>query len=183
MHKLSHLVDQDWTPHTHAPTFAFSKTGAGTDRIESVAPAGDAEPFQQLTALTEPPYRLLYVLHTPRGEGEPGRYMSPELSTADVADFVARFRTYLKSDARFDLWSHSIPDGSTIVWDRHNQIFAYGELGAFEARLRALGFEERATSVPTPHQHHYRQEFDQDAAAVLTAFDWQYSALRPEDEQ
>jgi hypothetical protein len=183
MHKLSHLVGQEWLPHSHTPTFSHSKTSTGTNRIESVAPAGEVEPFLQLTVMTEPPYRLLYVLHTPRGEGEPGRYMSPELSAADVNEFVAQFRDYLGADARFDLWSHSIADGSTVVWDRHNHIFAYGNLGAFAERLRALGFTEGETSVPSPHQHHYREEFDNSAAAILSNFDWQYSELRPEDEQ
>jgi hypothetical protein len=31
--------------------------------------------------------------------------------------------------------------------------------------------------------HYYRSEFDQDAEAVLSAFDWRRKPLRPEDEQ
>jgi hypothetical protein len=39
---------------------------------------------------------------------------------------MARFDGYLRADGRFDLWGYSVRDESFIVWDRHNQVFAYG---------------------------------------------------------
>jgi hypothetical protein len=46
-----------------------------------------------------------------------------------------------------------------------------------------LGFHEGSPGVLFEHMHHYRQEFDSEAAAVLEAFAWSYSPLHPEDEQ
>jgi hypothetical protein len=34
-----------------------------------------------------------------------------------------------------------------------------------------------------PHQHHYRREFDREAAEVLSSFTWYRTPLRPTDQQ
>jgi hypothetical protein len=126
---------------------------------------------------------LLYVLHTPRGEGEPGRYQSPALSAGEVRAFLEKFSPFLSGDARFDLWAHSPSEGATVVWDRHNQIFAYGPLARFELILQGLGFARGRLEAPGSHQHHYRAEFDSDASLVLQAFEWTHAPLHEEDEQ
>ena len=131
----------------------------------------------------QPPYLLLYILHTPRGEGEPGRYQSAELSATDLQALMARFGAYLSSDARFDLWAYSPSEDATVVWDRHNELYAYGPLARFSEELRALGFFSGSISTPAPHQHHYRQELDAPASELLAALEWSHSPLRPEDEQ
>jgi hypothetical protein len=182
MHKLSYLVGQDWLEHSYAPVFAYAAADTGEPRIESTAPGGDITPFEQLTNSTEPPYRLLYILHVNRGEGKPGRYVSPVLTQKAFSDFLVRFRAYFQGDGRFDLWSHSDADGSTVVWDRHNKIFAYGDLDVFTSRLRSLGFHEDKFAIPSPHIHHFHREFDGDATDVLTALPWQYYPLEAEDE-
>jgi hypothetical protein len=69
------------------------------------------------------------------------------------------------------------------IWDRHNDIFIYGALDKFILKLRSLGFTERKTDALDQHQHHYNQEFDTEAAAVLTIFDWHRTPLRPKDGQ
>jgi hypothetical protein len=53
----------------------------------------------------------------------------------------------------------------------------------WSAALKALGFHQGSPGVLFEHLHHYRQEFDSEAAAVLEAFAWSYSPLPPEDEQ
>jgi hypothetical protein len=70
-----------------------------------------------------------------------------------------------------------------VVWDRHNQLFADGPLEKFLSELKAYGFSEGVVDVSFSHQHHYRQEFDEQAAAVFSAFEWSYSPLRAEDAQ
>lgn len=96
---------------------------------------------------------------------------------------MAEFGTYLSSDARFDLWLHSPSENATIVWDRHNQLFAYGPLHRFATELRSLGFAEGQSAVPVPHQHHYRSENDTKATDLISWCSWWRSPLRPEDEQ
>ena len=51
----------------------------------SAAPGGDAAVFLALIGRVEPPYKVLYVLHTPRGEGEPGRYEIARNATSWLA--------------------------------------------------------------------------------------------------
>jgi hypothetical protein len=182
MYKLSHLIDGRWVEHSSSAVYSIDAIGA-VPCLKAGVPSGDPAVFEQLVLVMEAPYFVLYVLHTPRGEGEAGRYQSPELSALELRAFIERFSAYLSSDARFDIWAHSPAERATVVWDRHNELFAYGPLERFAAKLRGLGFEEGPLEGSIPHQHHYRVEFDQDAAALLNHWSWSYSPLRPEDEQ
>lgn len=183
MHKLSYLADDEWAEFSFPPVFEKTTTTNGMSRIVGTVPHGDAEVFERLVQRLEPPYYLLYVLHTPRGEDQPGRYQSPELNVNQVYEFLDRFKTFLAADARFDLWAHSPAENATVVWDRHNLLYAYGPLEEFTSALRALGFVEDEPKVPSPHQHHYRQEFDDMAKELLNSLEWSYSPLLPQDEQ
>jgi hypothetical protein len=182
MHKLSHLVNAEWLEHSFPPLFEISDAG-DTQRLVAGSPSGQSEPFERLALCLEPPYYLLYVLHTPRGEGEPGRYQSAEISPKEFLEFMSRFGSYLANDARFDLWLHSPSENATVVWDRHNQLFAYGPLARFASELRALGFSEGGLPPLGAHQHHYRSECDDKATELLSFTTWRRSALRPEDDQ
>lgn len=152
-------------------------------KVLATAPGGDPIVFRRLMDCLRPPYFLLYLLHTPRGEGEPGRYQSGQLSRDTVTEFLDRFGNLLHADARHDFWLHSSLDRATIVWDRHNLIHAYGPTDAYARTLAELGFTMGEPTIPFPHMHSYRPEFDDDARAVLEALEWHYAPLRPEDEQ
>lgn len=122
-------------------------------------------------------------VHTPRGEGKPGRYQSSPLAGEELKDFLDRFGSFFSSDSRFDLWIHSPTDQATLVWDRHNLIFTYGITAKFLECFKSLKFTEGIPEVPSPHEHYYRKEFDSDASELLDRWDWSYSELRPDDEQ
>lgn len=177
MHRLAHLVGGDWVAHSHPPVFVSG------DRVVAGVPEGNPALLGQLVECMEPPYHLLYVLHTSRGEAEAGRYQSPPLAFSEISEFLERFALFLAGDGRFDLWVHSPHSQGTLVWDRHNQLFGYGPVQRFSSKLADLGFIEGYPAVPAPHQHHYREELDHFAEGVMQAFDWVYSPLRPEDEQ
>jgi hypothetical protein len=177
MHRLGHLVNGEWVAYSHPAVFELG------DRIVAGVPGSDPAIFERLVECMAPPYDLLYVLHTPRGEAPTGRYQSPELSLAAVKQFLARFRSFFSADARFDLWAHSVTDGGTIVWDRHDQLFAYGPLDSFASELRTLGFTAGYPSIPAPHEHNYRAEYDGLAKDLIETFNWSHSPLRPQDEQ
>ena len=183
MYKLGRLQADRWVEHSYPPVYKLPESTEGSQRLVAGVPGGDPEVFLRLASCLEPPYFLLYVLHTPRGEGEPGRYQSPELSLGELNRFVSEFKSFLAQDARFDLWVHSPSERATVVWDRHNQIFAYGPLDRFESELRLLGFSPGVPEVPVPHEHHYRAELDSLAQKVLKALKWSHSPLQPEDEQ
>jgi hypothetical protein len=183
MYKLGHMRGDAWVEHSHPPEYKLVSLPSGTERIVAGIPAGDPVVIRYLAAALSEPFYLLYVLHTPRGAGEPGRYQSPELDRAALDRILRRYAGYLSKDARHDLWIAK-PDGSaTLVWDRHNLLYAYGPLDDFVAVLRALGFTPGDPNARFEHIHHYRQEFDADAEALLAEFDWTCSPLRPSDEQ
>ena len=177
MYRLGHVVNGEWAAHSHPPVYEVG------ERLVAGVPGGDPAVFEPLVDCLEPPYYLLYVLHTPRGEAPPGRYQSPAISFAQIKEFLLRFAPLLSGDARFDLWAHSPGDKATVVWDRHNQVFGYGPLDQYASALASMGFSPGCPEVPAPHQHHYRAELDTLAREVLTAFDWSHTPLRPEDEQ
>lgn len=183
MFKLGHWVGDEWVEYSHPPVYAVQRTSTGGTKIATVAPGGDPIVFQKLAGCLTPPYFLLYVLHTPRGEGDPGRYQSRELTPAELERFLRRFGGFLQCDSRFDLWLHSATDRATIVWDRHNLVHAYGPTAPLIDVLRGLGFDRGEPTIPSPHQHHYHQALDGDAQAILASLDWIYSPLQPEDEQ
>lgn len=176
--KLGCLKGDAWAEHSHPAHFE-----SHADRIVATAPGGDIAVFRTLSDCLEPPLFLLYVLHTSRGEGEPGRYQSPPLSRTDLNSFLDHFSDFLTCDSRFDLWVHSQSKQATVVWDRHNLIFAYGSPRDFETCLLGLGFSQGTPSMNFKHRHHYHPTLDSSAAGVLEHFRWSYAPLRPEDEQ
>ena len=98
--------------------------------------------------------------------------------------FLGSFARFLSEDARHDFWIRSHSDDVTIVFDRHNLIYGYGPVDAFESRLRQLGVRAGGPpSIPDPHVHHYHAERDGDERAVLRAFDWAVKPLRESDVQ
>lgn len=183
MHKLDWQSGEEWLPHSYAPVFTTETTSAQAPRLVAGVPNGDASVLLTLIECLTPPFFVLYVLHTPRGEGNPGRYQSPKLELGSLQSFISRFAPFFAGDARFDLWVHSPSVKGTLVWDRHNLIYGYGPIECFSNALGGLGFSEGKPTVPGPHMHHYRKELDADATAILSAFSWQYSPLHPEDEQ
>ncbi|CAN5652732.1 hypothetical protein BH10PSE14_BH10PSE14_01670 [soil metagenome] len=182
MFKLGHQIDGDWQEYSHPAVFSVAQTSGGREKVLTTAPGSDAAIFTTLAALLTPPFFLLYVLHTPRGEGLPGRYQSGEIGLEEVEEFLRRHADLLRRDARFDLWLYSVTDQATIIRDRHDLIHAYGPTASFVAALHRLGFAAGAPTIPAPHEHHYHAACDEQSRAVL-ANDWRYSSLRPEDEQ
>ena len=183
MYKLGFLKDNDWVEHIYPARYRLPEPEQGSQRLVAGVPNGNSEVFSKLVELLEPPYYLLYVLHTSRGEGPSGRYQSPAINAAEFNAFIAEFSPYLSGDGRFDLWAHSRTENATVVWDRHNRVFGYGPLSRFADTLEGLGFSQGPVEIPAPHEHNYRKELDPFAVRVLQAFDWIYSPLREEDEQ
>ena len=129
-YRLGHRQGDRWVAYRHAATFE-----AG-DRVIAGIPSSDPGVLQSLVSLLRGPLRLLYVLHTPRGEAAAGRYESPEISVEQTSLFIRRFSDFLAADGRFDLWVHSATEHAALVWDRHDQLFGYGPVDLFVSRLR-----------------------------------------------
>lgn len=174
MEKIFRQEGKAWVECSSTPVDEKQTTKSGTTRICAMVTKDTQAVFKELSLSMEEPYFLVYVLHTTRGEGDCGRYQSPELSKAEFVQFLHKFREYFWSDARFDIWAYSPGEKSTIVWDRHNMLYAYGPIPRFESVLANLGYEAGRPMIPAPHEHHYRKEFDAAACSVLNYFDWIY---------
>jgi hypothetical protein len=183
MNKIEIRQGQEWASPRHHPCYTRERLDTGEDRIHGCIPDGDPSVFSEIVQSLPPPYVLLYVLHTPRGEADPGRYQSEELSREQLSDLIERHKPFLASDARFDLWGHSTTDNSTVVWDRHNQLYCYGNLSQPAGRLKERGFIEEPPPPIGPHKHFYRAEMDILATALLSYCAWSHSPLRSEDGQ
>lgn len=181
--KIEALVGDAQQPFDYGNVFS-REIVRGVERLTIALDDGHDRCLRALTNQVMGPFRLLYVLHTTRTGAELGRYESPELTAEAVRAFLERFGRFLSEDARQDFWIRSHGDDATIVFDRHNLIYAYGPLDAFESVLRGLGVKAGApASIPDPHVHHYHAERDDDERAVLQAFDWHVKPLRESDVQ
>ncbi len=181
--KIAKFENNNEEPFSHAAVYSMQTLSSGVDRIVAGAPNGEYRTFSDLTFALTAPYFLLYVLHTPRGEGDPGRYQSPALSEVEVLEFLKEFSDFLGGDARFDIWSHSPNSGGTVVWERHNLIYAYGPLNEYEQILINLGYDKGKADSNFPHCHYYRDEFDEVAKNLLNYMEWSKAPLQPEDAQ
>lgn len=177
MYKIGQLVDGEEREFTHPAKYSLGK------RLVAGVPNGETEVLDCLIDTLAPPLLLLYVLHTPRGEADPGRYQSPELSVAVVRQFISKFASFLRSDSRYDLWIYSPADDATLVWDRHNLLYGYGPHGKFVRVLELMGFVPGKIEVPTPHMHYCRPENDPTAKELIKSLEWVFSPLQPEDHQ
>lgn len=178
MRKLSRQSAEGWVPHDHEAVYELQE-----HRLQAALPAKQATVMRRLAQCLAPPYALLYVLHTPRGEAPAGRYQSPSIDREQLSAFLDRFGAYLAADARFDLWLHSFEEQATVVWDRHDLLYAYGPINKLRDALEVLGFKPGQPQVGFAHQHHYRAEFDADARALLQHWDWTHTPLQKGDEQ
>jgi hypothetical protein len=170
MFKVLEQIDGNLVERDSPAVFCREATSDGGKRLRVSLPREKPFLLFKLVEGLRPPFQLLYVLRTPRGEGEAGRYQSPPLSRTQTQDFLRRFEAFFLADARYDLWVRSASSGDVIDWDRHNDLYVYGGLVDIADRLMQLGFQEGLPPSIGPHQHHYRREFDCEAAEVLSSF-------------
>ncbi|MDD3446510.1 MAG: hypothetical protein PHS60_13940 [Zavarzinia sp.] len=184
MRKLSLNRNGCLVEESPSAIFEVETMSTGKARIALSVPDDQGGLFARLVRLLPPPFYVLYILHTTRGEGETGRYQSDELSAQELSRLLDRYASFFAGDGRHDLWVHSPGSGFTLVWDRHNFLFVEGEpLDDIRRVLMDLGFHEGRLEPLEAHAHHYRAEFDEDAASLLDEIDWHRTPLRPEDVQ
>jgi hypothetical protein len=172
-----------WENRDCPAAYARETVSSGRDRLALSLPQSATDVFRRLAEMMSEPFLVLYILHTPRGEGEKGRYQSEEITKTDLDEFLTTYERFFAEDARHDIWIRSIASGDMIIWDRHNDIFIYGDLDRFERALDDVGFNQQSKQPLGAHQHHYRVEFDNAAAAILAEFRWRKTPLQTQDEQ
>jgi hypothetical protein len=69
------------------------------------------------------------------------------------------------------------------VYDKHNVVYAYGNLPAFEEVLSHRGMKKvDEIRFPLPHIHNYNSEFDEEERNLLHYWEWKQYPLRDSDE-
>jgi hypothetical protein len=126
---------------------------------------------------------VLYVLHTSRTGARLARYESPVLEPDELRTFLARYGDFIAQDSRHDLWVAARGGAGTIVWDRHDLVYAYGPLDAYVSILEQGGLREGWPNTNLSHAHYYHAEWDDTERSILREFEWIVSPLHPEDLQ
>ena len=138
----------------------------------------------ELLEVMPEPFWLLYVLVVPRGEAVDGRYQSADTVSRDEAKlFLSRFKEFFECDGRHHIWIRSASSSDLLVYDKHNVIYAYGQLLEFEAVVASRGLTKvDHIQLPFPHAHHYNEIFDEDESALLRYWEWNRTPLEEGDE-
>jgi hypothetical protein len=166
----------------HPNVWARERT-SGPERLAIAPAAQHINILRTLLDLIPEPFHVLYVLAISRGGGEPGRYQSSTPKTkADVDMFLSTFVEFLELDARHRLWIKSVSTNDLLVYEQHNLIYVYGELGRMPVGLEAFGLKETdSIHIPVPHTHKYNERFDFDQEKVLDYWEWQQSPIQDSD--
>jgi hypothetical protein len=174
---------ESWLHHEYPKAYAVQHTKTQERLCIAVATEG-SKVFRKLSDALESPFFLLYVLVVPRGGSASGRYQSPELQRDDMEKLINHFGDFWDLDGRHSVWLRSIPESATLVYDRHNVLYAYGPIDKYRAVLERLSFcESRTVEIPMPHQHSYSPEMDVLERELVSLPDWYRTDLHHEDNQ
>jgi hypothetical protein len=172
-----------WLAHDYGKVYAIETTTGGIKSLRIAVSDDGSQILRMLSRSIKGPLFLLYVLVVCRGGGQVGRYQSGELSQEALDAMFARYGEFWDSDGRHSIWLHSETDDASLVYDRHNLIYAYGPLARFELILETLGYVATSkVSLSFEHEHRYYSEFDSLEQELTTKFASRRSALRPGDE-
>jgi hypothetical protein len=179
----SRITGELWLAHDYGKVYAIEQTSSGKKRLSIAVSDGGSQILQALSRSVKEPFFLLYVLVIFRGGGERGRYQSNELSHDELEAMFFRYGEFWDSDGRHSVWLRSQIDDATLVYDRHNLIYAYGPLDRFELILETLGYTPTPkVSLSFEHRHCYYAEFDRLEQELTTTFADRKSDLHPGDE-
>jgi hypothetical protein len=153
-------------------------------RLKIGASASGIDLLMRLSDTLEAPFFCLYVLVVSRSETAVGRYQSPWIaSRAELLDFLLDYKALLETDGRHHLWISSPDMGATLVYDRHNVLYAYGPLEKIAASLDEMGYRAENFELPFPHAHYFHSENDAKVEELLQYWDWQHFPLQEVDEE
>lgn len=175
--KFSRFESGHFIEHRYQNTWSREKT-TGPDRL-IIAPASNhIDLMVNLMEDTSGPFGFLYVLLVGFCDQPTGRYESPyAVEMREAVAFLREFTEFFENDGRHHLWVMSLKDQSTLVYDQHNQIYAYGQLDPWIQRLERLGFQMGDTSIPYPHTHGFNPKRDEFQEKLMSRWTWRHYPL------
>ena len=183
LYKFGWLPDGKTDEPYEYPGIWAKEKATGPDRLVIAPRTHQANLLHIIAECMQEPFLLLYVLAIPRGGGKAGRYQSSHSFTfAQLKKFLESYADFFQQDGRHNLWIRS-SDEQTLVYDRHNVIYAYGAQAQLIPILETSGIiESHQVRFPVPHSHHYHAEFVSEETRLLNGQEWIISSLRPGDE-
>lgn len=143
------------------------------DAVQVAVDKNQIDLMVQFANRLSPPYYVLYVLLVSRCGNDVGRYESEPFHTWDeLAKFMRTYQEFFEDDGRHNLWVGEIEGPGLLVYDRHNRIFAYGEVAQYTKILEEEGYVEADFGISSPHTHHYNKEFDGKEKGIVAEKIW-----------
>jgi len=128
------------------------------------------------------PFGILYVLLASRLGYDDARYQNPEPIDYDELElFLWTFQLFLEQDGRHHRWVISLSGEGQFIFDRHNIIFAYGNLERYESYLMTAGFRRGSVEVQVPHAHNFHAEYDSSEDELMKYWEWKKFPLQADD--
>jgi hypothetical protein len=178
----SWTIGDHWVEHRYPDAWDLQRT-TGPDRLVLAPAERQIDLILDLLRSLPAPFGVLYVLVTSRLGNTTARRQTPTpMQLRDAAGFLREFEEFFERDGRHHVWVTSLSSQSTIVYDNHNIVYAYGPLEHFVGRAEARGLTRRAVEIPAPHHHCFNPEYDDAEAALLECFDWIEFPLQPGDD-
>ena len=156
---------------------------SGPERLIIAPASGHIDLIIELSRILPEPFGILYILTVPRGGNDEGRYQSAAPASRAVMEaFLNNFRDFFENDARHHVWIASLPSNAMLVYDKHNVIYAYGEIEKFKQILPATGLTQGDVNFPVPHVHNYNPKFDAEETRILSYAEWKKFPLAEGDD-
>jgi len=182
MNPLLKFSDMIGETNPYSDHYFIEKMSGGTERLTIAPSQKQIDLICSLLSEMEGPYGFLYIMVVSRSEYEPARYqLEQSLDLRQVSELLRDFQDFFEQDGRCTLFLGSHCDGAQIIYDRHNIIYAYGNLDAYRRVLRERGFLDEKVIVPAPHKHYYHKEFDEDEKRLFAMGNWFKSPLHDTD--
>ncbi len=181
-YKFGWIPDQERS-YEYPNVFVVEKT-AGPERLVIAPSSRHISLMLDLMQIMFEPFGILYVLTVPRGGGVAGRYqVANPVAWSEAEGFLSRFEGFFENDGRHHIWITSVGTSDLLVYDKHNVIYAYGELREFERVLMKRGLNKvDSVKFPSPHSHNYNAAYDQDQQEVLRYWEWKQFPLQESDD-
>ena len=152
------------------------------ERLVIGATRGHVNLMEELCSGWSGNWYALYVLVISRTGRKEGRYQSQIFEQLlDLQIFNGMHQDFIEGDGRHHYWIGSTSNEGNLVFDEHNVIFAYGDLDAYEEKLKSKGFKEERFWFPVPHRHHYHATNDQKEDDLFEAQEWELFPLQEQD--
>ena len=157
--------------------------GPHGEAVVCVAPEQPVALMLDLLRHIDGPLVALYLLLEDCGGPPPARYQSPvPTGRRELRRFLERFAEFLEQDGRHAFWIMNARCSQRLIFDRHDLVFAYGRLDAFEQILVRRGYAPgRPAAFPADHRL-IDPRFDAEADRLHEWWTWFPVPLYPGDE-